>query len=211
MKKLSRNNGFTLLELIISIAISGLILVILGSSMMLSWKAEENASERQELSERIRVITQQITWLLRGAYPFVKATPEGRTLYFEGKPDSVSLVTTSVLKQDDIINRAGLKWIRLFVEDGELKVQEKLFFQNDIFEEEGGKVYTISDDIEDIAFEYFDRDNPEGDQDWTDNWDPKEKNYLPAIIKISIKLKFKERIIDIPPLMVKIEATRNVI
>ncbi len=211
MRKRSNSRGFTLLELIISLAISGLILVILGSSMMLSWRAEEKASERQELSERIRIITQRISWMLRGAYPFQKATPEGRMLYFEGKPDSLGLVTTSVIKDQDLINSPGLKWIRLYLDGNKLMVQEKLFFLKDIFDEEGGRFYTMADDIEEISFEYFDRDNPDGEEDWTDTWDPKEKDYLPAIIKVSIKMKFKERVIELPPLMVKIEATRGVI
>ncbi|NOX21141.1 MAG: prepilin-type N-terminal cleavage/methylation domain-containing protein [Nitrospirae bacterium] len=211
MRKRSNNRGFTLLELIISLAISGLILVILGSSMMLSWRAEEKASERQELSERIRIITQRISWMLRGAYPFQKATPEGRMLYFEGKPDSLGLVTTSVIKDQDLINSPGLKWVKLYLDGNKLMVQEKLFFLKDIFDEEGGRVYTMADDIEEISFEYFDRDNPDGEEDWTDTWDPKEKDYLPAIIKVSIKMKFKERVIELPPLMVKIEATRGVI
>ncbi|RMG73928.1 MAG: prepilin-type N-terminal cleavage/methylation domain-containing protein, partial [Nitrospirae bacterium] len=188
-KRKSNNRGFTLLELIISLAITGLILVVLASSMMLSWRSEEKASEREELSERIRIITQRLTWLIRGAYPFLKATPEGKTLYFEGTEDTLGLVTTSVIREsDDLINSPGLKWIKLYPEEDRLMVREKLFYEKDIFEDDGGKTYTIADDIYEIGFEYLDRDNKEGEEEWVNEWDPKDKDYLPALVKISLKI-----------------------
>ncbi len=210
-KKRNNSSGFTLLELILAITISGLILVVLASSMMLGWRSEEKASEREELSEQIRIITQRITWLIRGAYPFLKATPEGRTLYFEGTEDTLGLVTTSVTKGTDLINSPGLKWIKFYLEDKRLMVREKLFYEKDIFEDEGGKTYTIGDDIYELRFEYFDRDNKEGEEQWVDEWDPKDKNYLPALVKINLKITYKNRVVEIPPIIVKIEATKPTI
>ncbi len=211
-KRKSNNRGFTLLELIISLAITGLILVVLASSMMLSWRSEEKASEREELSERIRIITQRLTWLIRGAYPFLKATPEGKTLYFEGTEDTLGLVTTSVIREgDDLINSPGLKWIKLYPEEDRLMVREKLFYEKDIFEDDGGKTYTIADDIYEIGFEYLDRDNKEGEEEWVNEWDPKDKDYLPALVKISLKITYQNRIVELPPIIVKIEATKPTI
>ncbi len=210
-KKRNNNRGFTLLELILAITISGLILVVLASSMMLGWRSEEKASEREELSEQIRIITQRITWLIRGAYPFLKATPEGRTLYFEGTEDTLGFVTTSVTEGTDLINLPGLKWVKFYLEDNRLMVREKLFYEKDIFEDEGGKTYTIADDIYELGFEYFDRDNKDGEEQWVDEWDPKDKNYLPALVKIDLKITYKNRIIELPPIIVKIEATKPTI
>ncbi len=212
MRKKKRNShGFTLLELILAMAISGLILVVLASSMMLGWRSEEKATEREELSEQVRIITQRITWLIRGAYPFLKATPEGRTLYFEGTEDTLGFVTTSVIKGKDLINSPGLKWVKFYLEDDRLMVREKLFYEKDIFEDEGGKTYPIAEDVYQLGFEYFDRDNKEAEEEWVDEWDPKDKNYLPALIKVHLKLTYKGRVVEIPPIVVKIEATKPTI
>ena len=210
-KKRNNSSGFTLLELILAITISGLILVVLASSMMLGWRSEEKASEREELSEQIRIITQRLTWLIRGAYPFLKATPEGRTLYFGGTEDTLGFVTTSVTKGTDLINSPGLKWVKFYLENDRLMVREKLFYEKDIFEDEGGKTYTIGDDIYELKFEYLDRDNKEGEEQWVDEWDPKDKDYLPALVKVQLKLTYKDRVVEIPPIIVKIEATKPTI
>ncbi|HHN65055.1 MAG TPA: prepilin-type N-terminal cleavage/methylation domain-containing protein, partial [Nitrospirae bacterium] len=118
MKRTDSTGGFTLLELVIALSITSLILVFIGSAFYMGYRSEERASEREGLQQRIRIINERLTWLLRGAYPFVRVSPEGNTLYFFGKKDSIGFVTTSTLSGSALEERAGLTFMKIFLDDG---------------------------------------------------------------------------------------------
>ncbi len=203
--------GLTLLELVLALAISGLVLVILSSAMFMGIRSEEKAAQRSELSQKIRAINERITWLIRGAYPFARTSEDGRILYFDGKDDSIGFVTTSTFKgKRSLEDRAGLKWVNIYLDDNSLKIKEKVFFVKDVFDDSGGKEYTLFNDISDIRFEYFDVDSEDREDSWKEEWDPKEREALPAAVKVRITIIHRDEEIELPPFIVKIEARKGI-
>lgn len=207
---LKNNNGFTLLELLISITLSVIVLAILFAGMRLSYKSQEKGKEREEISQRIRILGDRITWLLRGAYPYIITRPEGKKVFFMGKSDTIGFVTTSVENTaEGPEDRAGLKWVSLSVDSNGLKLREAVYFLEDVFEDTVGRTYIIDPTVQEINFEYLDSPDKNTEAIWKTEWDPSEKNYLPSAVKVRIVFKYNDKDIRMPDLIVKVGSIRK--
>jgi hypothetical protein len=127
--KRNSSAGFTLLEILIAMSLSIVILVILFAAMRLGYQSQGKGSEREEVTQKIRIVNDRIVWLLRGAYPFSIRRPDLQKFFFDGKSDSVGFVTTSVDSYgkgpEDL---PGLKWVSVYADNEGLKIREKVFF-----------------------------------------------------------------------------------
>jgi prepilin-type N-terminal cleavage/methylation domain-containing protein len=207
---LRNRHGFTLLELLIAISLSVVILIILFAAMRLGYKSEAKGTERSEQTQKVRLISDRIAWLLRGTYPFYLNTVDEQKLFFEGKSDRAGFVTTSI---DDRgqgpEDRGGLKWVSIFTDKEGLKVREKVYFLKDVFDDSGGKVYLLDPDITKIEFEYL--DFPEGEKQgtWVSEWDPEDKETLPAAVKVLMTIEKDGKKIEFPEMIVRFTAQRK--
>lgn len=122
--------GFTLIEVIIAITLSAVIIAILLSAMRLGYRSQEKGMWREEISQKMRILNDRITWLFRGAYPYIISEPEGKILYFSGKASSAGFVTTSVDSYSEgPEDRAGMKWVQIFYDYEGLKIRKKFIFR----------------------------------------------------------------------------------
>ena len=205
-----KNKGFTLIELVIALSLSVVIVVILLAAMRLAYKSQAKGAEKVEMAQKIRLLEDRITWLLRGTYPYyVKKTDEEK-LFFKGESDQIGFVTSSVDSYgkgpEDL---AGLKWISLFTDREGLKMREKVFFLEDVFEDEGGKDYLLDPEVKILDLEYYDIPEDETEGDWVSYWDPEDKTYLPDAVKFKITLEHEGKNIVLPEIIVKINAQRT--
>jgi len=207
-----KNKGFTLIELVIALSLSAVIFVILLSAMRLAYKSQDKGAERIEIDQKIRVMGDRITWLLRGAHPFfVKKTDDReQKLYFEGESDSVGFVTASIDSYgkgpEDL---AGLKWVSVFIDREGLKMREKVFFLEDVFDDDGGKVYLLDPGVKKLEFEYYDIPEDETQGDWVSEWDSDEKENIPSAVKFKIAFEHEGKTIVMPEIIVRISAQRE--
>jgi general secretion pathway protein J len=207
-----KNKGFTLVELVIALTLSVVIFVILLSAMRLAYKSQEKGAERIEVDQKIRVMGDRITWLLRGAYPFFikKTVDRDQKLYFEGESDKIGFVTSSVDSYgkgpEDL---AGLKWVSIFIDNEGLKMREKVFFLEDVFDDDGGKVYLLDPEVKKLEFEYYDLPEDETEGDWVSDWDPDEKDYIPTAVKFKITFEHEGKTVVMPEIIVRINAQRE--
>ena len=207
-----KNKGFTLIELVIALTLSVVIVVILLAAMRLAYKSQAKGAERIEIDQKIRVMGDRITWLLRGAYPFFikKTADRDQKLYFEGESDKIGFVTTSVDSYgkgpEDL---AGLKWVSVFIDSEGLKMREKVFFLEDVFDDDGGKVYLLDPEVKKLEFEYYDIPEDETQGDWVSEWDSDEKEYIPSAVKFKITFEHEGKTIVMPEIIVRINAQRE--
>lgn len=207
---LNNKSGLTLLELLLAITLSIVIIVILFAAMRLGYKSQERGSEKAEITQKIRIIGDRITWLIRGTYPFFIKKPDKQKIFFEGESDRIGFVTTSV----DIYGKgpediAGLKWVSIFKDNNGLTIREKVFFLEDVFDDSEGKVHVLDPEVKKLEFEYFDVPEDEGQGDWVSEWDPDEKEYLPSAVRVKITFEHNGKTIVMPEIIVRINAHKK--
>ncbi len=208
-----KNKGFTLIELVIAITLSIVIVVILLAAMRLAYKSQEKGAERVDITQRTRILGDRLTWLIRGAYPFFVNKPDEQKLFFEGESDRIGFVTTSVDSYGKgPEDSAGLKWVSVFADRDGLKIREKVFFLEDVFDDKGGKVYLLDASVKKLELEYYDvpEGEKEGEQegDWVSEWGPDEKKYIPAAVKFRITFEHEGKTIEMPEIIARINAQR---
>jgi prepilin-type N-terminal cleavage/methylation domain-containing protein len=204
---LKNSRGFTLLELLISITLSVTIIVILFAGLRLGYKSMEKGTEREETAQRMRILGDRISWLLRGAYPYIRSIPEGKMLYFKGESDSVGFVTSSVdTPAEGPEDSAGLKWVYLWVDSDGLKLREAVFFLEDVMEDDIGTVYTLDPKVKDLKIEYFKITEGETEGEWESEWESKDKDSLPSAVKVKLTFLINEKEIQMPEIIVRINA-----
>ncbi len=202
--------GFTLMELLIALAISAVMLVVLASSMMMGYRSDEKAGERQEETQTLRVLSERLTHLIRGAYPFRKRTDDGMVTFFEGKEDSLAFVTSSTSDYSGSLpDRAGLKGVRIFLKGEKLMMKEYIFFSEDLLSGEDEEGVVLADGVEELKFTFLDPTEDNGG-DWVEEWSPEEES-LPAAVKAEIRLAVNGRKVYFPPLIIKIESRERTI
>lgn len=206
----SSQAGYTLLELLIAMALAAVLLVILFAALRLAHKSQTKGTELAELTQKIRILEDRLSWLIRGAYPYLVTKPDGKKLYFSGQDDRIGFVTTSV---DSFgkgpEDRAGLKWVSISAGNKGLMIREKVYFLEDVFDDDGGKEFLFDPDVKKLEFEYFDIPDDKDQGDWVSDWDPDEKDHLPSAVKFRITIEVKGKKIELPETIVAIRTTRK--
>lgn len=210
----NNNRGFSLLELVVALLLSSILLVIIISTMQIAIKSEEKGTLRQDRSQHIRVLISQLIFVLKGAYPYRATIEDKKRYYFEGEADSLGFITSSVAETDDsLINRPGLKWVRIFVDSEGLKMKENFFFLEDDYEGDSLKERLIDDSVTEIEFEYLDNGGGEEDfePEWVSEWSTDDNDYLPSAIRVSISIRENdEEEIALPTFTVKLQITKKI-
>jgi prepilin-type N-terminal cleavage/methylation domain-containing protein len=213
MKSLNDREGLTLIEVLLGLAISAVIFAIVLGAIRLGQRSQEKGLEREELTQRIRIINDRLGWMLRSAYPYVYVDPEdpeNPVLFFKGDQESLAFVTSATDEYSDkLMDLSGLKYVIISAEDNNLVFEEQVFFMGgeDIPEENR---YIYERDISELEFSYLDpvlddEGNP-GTPEWTDQWDGEIQTYLPLAVRVRVKLKRGETEVELPPVIAAIRA-----
>ena len=104
---------------------------------------------------------------------------------------------------------AGLKWVSIFVDREGLKIREKVYFLEDVFEDSNGKVYLLDPEVKKIEFEFFEIKEGEKQGNWVTEWDPGDKETIPSAVKVKITLERNGQKIEIPEMIVKTAVQRK--
>ena len=204
-------HGFTLLELLISITLSIVILVILFAALRLGYKSQAKGAEKTEQAQKVRIIEDRVSWLIRGAFPYYLTKSDSKKIFFDGKSDSLGLVTSSIDSYGTgPEDRAGLKWVSIFIDNDGLKIREKVFFLEDVFDDSNGKVSILDPDVKKIEFEYYEIPEGETQGDWVSEWDPDDKETIPSAVKVLMTIEQNGKKTEMPEIIVRTSAQRKV-
>ena len=190
--------GFTLLELILSIAILSAVLVTIYATLSTGSRAWDKGERDIEKVQRMRVVMDLLSREIKAAYPY-KVTPTELDTHkefyaFDGKKDSLSFVSCVPL-----YGGAGkLSWLMLWVEEGMgLVVVERDALRSDIFKEreilDKHEMVVLDANVTGIRFEYY--RSEEGDTlgdaggegaAWEEKWDAEEEGSLPRAVGVAV-------------------------
>jgi len=202
---LSERRGFTLIEVVLSLAILAMVVAVVFSVLRLAHRAERKGTERSEISQRIVVIADRLTWLLAGAYPYMEHDKEAEKdrVVFSGDAESLGFVTTSVDKYSpDTADLPGLKYVRLWLGPEGLRADERLFYMKD----EDLDEYVIEPNAVRLEMEYMEQDPETGQTEWVGAWDPEDREYIPRAVSVRLVLDLDGREVMVPRIIVKLPA-----
>jgi len=179
---LKSRGGFTLLEVIISMTILGVLAAILYNGLWLSIRARERGEDLVENNQRMRAIYMLIASQIKSAQPYFypdRENPKIRKFAFTGKPDSIQFITSAARLTPGKVPE-GMHEVTLFLEEdsgdtglGRLLLRESTVHYPRIFEDKTDPS-VLAEDVTDLHFRYyFKKEDEEGNVQgrWTEQYD----------------------------------------
>jgi general secretion pathway protein J len=158
-------SGFTLLELLVSITLIGLIVVIVGGAMRLGYRSVDKGEKKVETLERFRVSLGLMDAQIQSGIPLKGTGEEINQYLFKGKKDSVRFASNYSLMG----GQRGYVFVAYRVEVDK-NDKRTLFAQENTIGMENQKEVKLLEGFKDIHFEYFSKDALEGQSQWVEEW-----------------------------------------
>ena len=186
--------GFTLVEVMLTLAILGLILLIIFGAFRLGLSAWEKGEFIKEEFQKLRIASQIISRQFKSIVPHkIKSQKvDADYLAFEGKPHYVRFVSAFSLKakQPEGLVYAIYQFREGGSEGGSLVLYEQRALNKDFMEEPPPEelAVVLFEGITDVRFEYY----QEADLDkaltggWEEEWNTREKKELPKALKMTV-------------------------
>jgi general secretion pathway protein J len=177
----SKSHGFTLIEMLLAIALSALLLVTVYSTYFSIARSIDATLETQELLETGRVLLEMIKRDIRGVtggrFPFISKLQE-----IDGKLDtSISFITSTPNSTNPFTwSKVGYALTR--DEQGHsIFIKREASNPNDDLDQIG-RVFEVSRLVKSFRLTFFDG------TEWVEQWDSRSTGKLPKQIKITVEL-----------------------
>ena len=171
--------GFTLLELLISIVILGIIIVILVGAMRLGFRSVDSGERKTESLERMRVSLSIIDSQIQSQILLTYQEEEAEKYYFTGERDSLQLSTNYSIWG----GQKGYVIVSYRVSQEE-EGKSVLYASEHIVGVEETKETKLLDAFDNIYFEYFYKGPTDEVGNWVEEWT--DTSQIPAKIKIHL-------------------------
>jgi general secretion pathway protein J len=201
--------GFTLIEVVITLTILGLICLIIFGAFRLGLSAWERGESVKDEYQKVRIVSQLITQQVKSAVPY-KIKPqeaEGDYLAFEGDARSLRFVSALPIKgkQPEGFVYAKYEFKEEGSEGGRLILYEEKALNKDFFAEEPKEELGVSllEGVSSVRFEYFREEDPLNNQqeEWVEEWRAKDEKRLPKALKMTI-IRKNQKGTEEPPITV---------
>lgn len=197
------SRGFTLVELLIALAIVGLLLTIAFSGLRVAMAAWTRGEDRAEAHQHVRALAFTMARALGAAYPFRGAKGEApeAILLFNGTEDKLEFVTQAppLPLQAPIAFTA----VVISLESGEEKglvVRERALPNRDPFTK--GEIVMRDPSVTSLAFKFQSEDG-----DWVETWNAQDLRSIPRGVQLTLGVTINGRAQTLPPLTVTLRAT----
>jgi len=198
------SKGFSLLEVMVALAISALMIALVAASFAATHRGHRRAMEHLELNQTVNETMARIRKLLQAAYltPHIQNTVytpfETMDMDNMAEPyDAITFTTVAYSTYKIDAKQADLAEVTLFTEkeppmkteEGEVRLHRLRVRVggeiNDRFEVEGGVVYTLADHVTKFLIEFLD---PAGE--WRPEWVPIDRGWkLPCAARITLGVR----------------------
>jgi general secretion pathway protein J len=170
--------GFTLLELLISVALLGLLTVVLFGGLRFGARAWEAAESSADGADKILSAQAFIADEVSAAYPmFVRVSPEDAYVEFDGSPRSVTFLAPAKSP------RGALEWVTIGTE--EMNGARALAVWTALELRPGSPPrlsVVLLKGLKSFEIEYFGTDTPQDRPSWRRSW--KGELTLPTLIRM---------------------------
>lgn len=196
MMKIDKIQGFTLLELIIAMALSALVMSVLAIGMNTVLKDWERSNQHLEVSLEASLTALQIERALEGAFPHLYFDQDDNKnyLFFEGKENELAWVSTVSPGRTGGLTAWSLK------ADKKTGVELRIApaFANDPSSrlEKADPLQLFENHKVSFEYFYFDERFPK-DAQWFEKWSAKELQGLPDAVRIRLESPQVEQAFEI--------------
>jgi general secretion pathway protein J len=161
-----KNSGFTLLELIISIALIGLIVLIITGALRLGFRSIDSGERKIESIERIRSSLNIIDSQIQSELPLTYFNEDGENKYFfKGEEALMQFPTNYSIWGGE----RGYVIATYRVETG-MDGKQALYVSEHFIGIDYKRDTKLFDSFERIYFEYFYKDPTEEEGNWVNEW-----------------------------------------
>lgn len=187
-----REGGFTLLELLVALALVGLIVAMLFGSLRFGIRVWEAGNETIEASAELRLVQGFIRRQLGQAFPVVRSKRSGDSyVEFDGQRDSLAFVAPMPAH----LGGGGLYQITLTVErssgDYSLLMARRLFHPDVDDDVDDDEPMVLIEGLRDIEFAYFGAEDNTRSPEWHSEW--REMDRLPSLVRIAAEFPRDEK------------------
>jgi general secretion pathway protein J len=182
--------GFTLIEIVIALALVAGLLAITFSGLRVGLAAWRQGNARAEQLQRVRSLNQLLVRAVGGAHPYRldAAGPEPAPPAFQGERDRLTFVTAR--PPVPLAAPIAFTAVSLSLEESGLTIREAALPSRDLF---GALVPVLADPgVMALRFRYL-RGH---DRTWAERWDGTAEQELPAAVEITLP--------DQPPVVIPI-------
>ena len=200
--RIPHSKGFTLLEVLIAVAIMSVIVTVIYTSFSTTSRNVEQAEEMRDSTDLARTLLAKLSDDIANAYVNARMnTPAVLTIFYgkkgeadlkdeKNRRDAISLTTLTNVrtlgsKETDLwevgyffkekTNGSGFVLMRR--EKRELS-KDSPALEGDFF------TYKVTDRVESLTFRYYDT----GVQKWQDEWDSRTRGALPKAVEITLTI-----------------------
>jgi len=177
--KAANEEGFTLLELLISFAIIGIIVVIVGGAMRLSLRAVNAGEKRIDALERMRTSMNVVESQIQSQTPLKYDDNGVKKYYFQGNKESLQFSTNCSIWS----GQGG--YVTVFYEVAADTAGKKILKASEnIIGTNSSRETMLFDGFDSIYFEYFFKGPTDETGDWVDTWT--DDTSIPQKIKLHL-------------------------
>jgi len=185
-------NGFTLLELLISLTIMGLILVLVFGSLRIGVRAWEKGEKDVEMRQRERIVLDLVKRQIASIFVRVVKEKDDQPFFIKGDGESMEFISRIPMVPG---NRAGLVYVKYVVRAGDEGTKRLMFSEKNIYiiekimeDQAEEDFFELIPGAENIEFEYL-RGSSEDEEEsvWQETWDPDSDKGAPLAVKIILQ------------------------
>lgn len=190
----SHPSGFTLLELLISLTIVGVILVIIFGSLRIGARAWEKGEADVEAQQRERVVLDLVKCQIVSACVHEMEGKNEESYLFKGDERSMAFMCRLPAVPT---TRSGLVYVKYVINATGEREDALVFHEQDVvsMQRKGGMeepdpadFHVLIPGAHHMAFEYLRRPEAEGfSPDWQERWEPDSDEGLPMAVRMTFQ------------------------
>jgi prepilin-type N-terminal cleavage/methylation domain-containing protein len=201
---ISRQVGFTLIEVMLALTLFALLGTILYGAISLGHRAVEKTEASFEKNQKLRSAVDLLGTYIRSSYPY-RLSPQDPTLFYSGEETELSFVSAVSLTMGGRgLAKIHLSWDGQDDGTGVLQVEEQVPMR--VSDDSGGYTNSIvlTDQIAGFRLTYLDPQNEK--QDWVERWDPAERKTLPRAVRLNFRVRGDREVEWVFPIMMNVLA-----